>query len=104
MAGANAVDVRFRTRRLERCFEHINFAVREWGPDVGSRYVERIRAMRRARAFEYLYGFRALDLHPLRGDRRGQYAIRLTGRMRLIVERGDDVETVIVVEVVDYHD
>ena len=97
------MDVEFRTRRLERCFERVSMAVREWGPEVGPRYVERVRAIQRARDFEHLYGFRALDLHPLRGDRRGQYAIRLTGRMRLIIERGDEPDTVIVVEVVDYH-
>ena len=98
------MNVEFRTRRLERCFEHVDFAVREWGPEVGPRYVERVRALYRARGFEFLYGFRALGLHPLRGDRRGQYALRLTGRMRLVIERGDDADTVIVVEVVDYHD
>ena len=97
------MEVDFRTRRLERCFEDLSLAVREWGPEVGPRYVERIRAINRARGFEFLYGFRAWNLHPLRGDRRGQYALRLTGRMRLIIERGDDPDAVIVVEVVDYH-
>ncbi len=97
------MEVHFRTRRLERCFERLDLAIREWGPEVGDRYVERVRAIQRARGLEYLYGFRALGLHPLRGDRRGQYALRLTGRMRLIIEQGDDPDTVIVVEVVDYH-
>lgn len=44
---------------------------------------------------------RALDLHPLRGNRAGQHALRLTGRMRLIVtfsDRGARIE-----EVADYH-
>ena len=77
--------------------------MREWGPDVGLRYVERVRIIGRARSFDDLYGLRALALHPLRGDRHGQFALRLTGRMRLIVERGDDPGTVTVVEVVDYH-
>ena len=98
------MDVRFRRRRLERCFERLDLATREWGPEVGPRYIERVRALYRARRFDLLFDFRALGLHPLRGDRRGQYALRLTGRMRLIIERGDDTDTVIVVEVVDYHD
>ncbi len=58
------MDVEFRTRRLERCFEHLNLAIREWGPEVGPRYVERVRALYRARGFEFLYGFRVLGLHP----------------------------------------
>jgi plasmid maintenance system killer protein len=49
-----------------------------------------------------LHLIRALDFHPLTGDRDGQYSVRLTGRMRLILERDGD-RSVSVVEVVDYH-
>lgn len=45
----------------------------------------------------------ALDFHVLRGSRAGQYAVRLTGQMRLILEPGEDDGTLIVVEVADYH-
>ena len=44
----------------------------------------------------------ALDFHPLRGDRRGQHALRLTGQMRLIVTVVDE-RTVRVEKVTDYH-
>lgn len=50
---------------------------------------------------EDLRANRALDVHALRGNRAGQHALRLTGRMRLIVtftETGAEIE-----EVVDYH-
>jgi plasmid maintenance system killer protein len=50
-----------------------------------------------------LYEFRALDLHPLSGDRAGFHARRLTGQVRLIV-RVEDQRTVTVWEVTDYHD
>lgn len=49
-----------------------------------------------------LYNVRALDLHPLTGDRRGQLAIRLTGQMRVIITVEDE-RSVIIEEVVDYH-
>ena len=52
---------------------------------------------------EHLYEIRPLNFHPLSGDRRGQYALRLTGRMRLIVTIGDE-RAIIVEEVVDYHE
>ena len=45
----------------------------------------------------------AVDLHPLTGDRDGQYAMRLTGQMRLILTIDGD-RHVTVEEVVDYHD
>ncbi len=52
--------------------------------------------------FADLYGQRALGLHPLSRDRHGQFAMRLTGQMRLIFTV--DEQTLIVEEVVDYHD
>ncbi len=69
---------------------------------IGSRYIERVRLLQAAERVEHLYAFRALDLHPLIGDRRGQHAIRLTGQMRLILTIVDEW-TVIVEEVRDYH-
>ena len=49
-----------------------------------------------------LYALRWLDFHPLRGDRAGHHALRLTGQVRLIVTVHDG-RTVTVEEVVDYH-
>ncbi len=97
------MQVRFRTRRLERRFNNSRQAVRELGPVVGERYVERVEMLKAVERFEHLYDIRMLDLHPLRGDRRSQYAIRLTGAVRLIISRDPVRAGVIVEEVTDYH-
>jgi proteic killer suppression protein len=52
--------------------------------------------------FKQLFGFQALKLHPLKGDRAGQYSITLTGNYRLIIEKLGE-ETVFIVDVEDYH-
>jgi toxin HigB-1 len=57
--------------------------------------------MRYATTIEDAYALRHLDLHPLTGDRRGQFAIRLTGQVRVVMSiQGDEVT---VEEVIDYH-
>ena len=71
---------------------------------MGRRYIERVQLLQEIPSVESLFSIRALGFHPLRGDRRAQFAVRLTGRMRLIIERGPGEESVTVVEVVDYHD
>ena len=43
-----------------------------------------------------------LRFHPLTGDRAGQYAIRLTGRLRLVLSFPNPTSAT-VEEVVDYH-
>ena len=50
-----------------------------------------------------VFDIRALDLHPLRGGRRGQYAMRLTGAVRLVITRDAAGPSVTVEEVTDYH-
>ena len=97
------MEIRFRNRRLQRAFEQSNRAVREWGPLVGERYVNRVRTLRRTQRVEYLYKIRSLHLHPLTGNRRGQHALRLTGQVRMIVTI-DDEQAIIIEEVVDYHE
>ena len=97
------MEIRFRSRRLERAYRTADRAAREWGPEVGRRYVQRIEALRAAERLDDLFAIRALDLHPLRGDRRGQYAIRLTGVLRLIVSVDRDRRLITVEEVTDYH-
>jgi toxin HigB-1 len=64
-------------------------AIRSWGDEAGRRYVQRIGLLLAADRLVGLFELRALDLHPLRGDRAGQCAIRLTGQMRLIISVPD---------------
>ena len=93
----------FRTRRLERAFRDPAFAVRLWGADVGSRYEQRLNVIQAQTDWNRLFLFRALNLHPLRGDRAGQFALRLTGRWRLIVQPGTSTNQVRIMSVEDYH-
>jgi len=67
------VDVQFRTHRLERRYREGREAVRAWGDEAGRRYVQRVDLLLAATSVADLYAARALDFHPLRGDRAGQY-------------------------------
>lgn len=96
------MEVRFRSRLLERCYEHGAEAVRRWGPIVGPRYTHRVNNLRDAATIRDVYAMRQLDLHPLSGERAGQFAIRLTGRVRLVLTIDSD-NAVTVEEVTDYH-
>lgn len=94
--------VSFRTRQLERCYVQESRAIRTWGPDVGRRYIERVNILKQVRDFDELADIPPLRFHPLAGDRAGQYAIRLTGQVRLVFAITGP-NTIMVEEVVDYH-
>jgi proteic killer suppression protein len=79
------MEVVFGSPELVKCYQESDRAIRRWGPDVGRRYVARINALYAAGRFSDLYTIRSLRLHPLKGEREGQYAITLIGRWRLVV-------------------
>lgn len=97
------MEVRFRTRQLQRSYEQHGLAVRAWGKEVARRYVERIGILYRVKHAGELSTFEALRFHELKGWRKGQYALNLTGFMRLIVSFEDDALTVVRVEQVSKH-
>ena len=98
------MEVIFRTNRLRRNYENSSRAARQWGADVGRRYALRINQLYAARDFQAAYNIRSMRLHPLRGSRRGELSIYLTGKWRLIVTKGGSEEQVIVSEVSNHYD
>ena len=84
------MEVVFASRYLERCFLDVSEAIREFGEPVGLRYIQRIKILAAANSLHELSSARSLRIHPLRGDRRGEWAITLQGRWRLVVELVDE--------------
>ncbi len=96
------MDIDFSTHRLASAALSSLEAYRTFGTPVGRKYIQRIAVLRASDKFSDLFEHRALRLHPLKGDRAGQYSISLTGNYRLIVERIAE-DRVRVVDVEDYH-
>ena len=96
------MDVTFRTRELERCYRNSREAIRKWGYDVGARYVQRITVLQAAPTFGSLFAHTALRLHPLVGDRTGDYALTILGRWRLIISHDESIGQIVVKEVSDH--
>ena len=90
------MDVTFRNRRLQRNFEESDRAIRQWGKDVGHKYIIRVAQLHAVPDFQTAGKIRALKLHPLKGDKQGRWSIHLTGRWRLIVAEGSSEEHVVI--------
>jgi len=99
------VKVTFRTRKLEREYRKGAMAIKAYGKQVGRKYVQRINIIKQARNIEELIGLPVLRCHLLKGDRKGQYAARLTGFYRLIFTlHGDALEVANIEEVSKHYD
>ena len=95
--------IKFRNRTLRERYEDANKGTREWGPQVAHRYIQRIEQIEAMPTFHSLFSIRSLRLHPLKGGRQGQYALTLVGRYRLIIERDDAPDAVIVSEISNHY-
>lgn len=98
------MEIIFRTNELQRCYEQSARAIRQWGPDVGRRYVARINQLYAIANLQEAYTIQSFHLHPLRSSGRGELSIRLTGRWRLIVTTDNAEEIVTIEEVSDHYD
>lgn len=97
------MQVEFAARKLERCYRELTIARREWGERVARAYVRRVDTLYAAKDVRDLFALRALDMHPLKGERKGQYSIRLGDRERLIVTFADEELTIVRIEEVSKH-
>ncbi len=96
------MQIEFSTNRLAAASVSLSEASRLFGVPIGRKYIQRLAVLRAMDKFTQLYGHRALRLHPLKGNRAGQYSITLTGNYRLIVEKVKE-DKVRIVDVEDYH-
>jgi proteic killer suppression protein len=96
------VHIEFATSHLAAASISYSEASRLFGVPLGRKYIQRLAVLRASDKFSQLYGHRALRLHPLKGNREGQYALTLTGNYRLIVEKLKE-DLVRILDVEDYH-
>ncbi len=103
-AGAR-VQIRFRNNKLEKCFGSYKLACRTWGEEVAKRYIQRINLIQTTKNITEVCNLPGLKCHPLKGDRQGEYAVKLTGFWRLIFTlQGELLEIAMIEEVSKHYD
>ncbi len=86
------MEIRFKTKKLEK--QHLKYkeAEKAYGLAVAKKYIQRINILKSAKSFDDLYQMQTLRFHPLTGNRKGEYAIKLTGYWRLIITNDGDID------------
>ena len=99
------MEIRFRTRKLQKQYHNHREAEKAYGREVARKYVLRVNTIKAARDINELRSLPVLRCHPLKGDRQGQWAINLTGFYRLIFTlHGDELEMARIEEVSKHYD
>jgi len=97
---------RFHSRKLKRLYTGMEGQER-YSPAVVDGFFEVMGQIESARDRRDLHGMQNLRLEKLKGKRgkRGEYSMRLTGQMRLVLTFEEDEKgpSVCIREIVDYH-
>lgn len=97
------MEVKFKTNKLQKQYENSKDAEKAYGLDVAKRYVNRVNLLKSAKSFDDLYRIPQLKFHPLTGNRKGEFAISLTGFYRLIITNDGDTFDIAKIEEVSKH-
>jgi proteic killer suppression protein len=97
------MEVQFRTRKLQKQYENSREAQKAYGEEVARRYIQRVEIVKQAHDIEELQRLPGLHCHELKGDREGQWAIKLTGQFRLIFTLAGERLAIVLVEEVSKH-
>ena len=96
------MEIEFSSNHLMDASVSISEASRLFGVPIGRKYIQRMAIIRAVEKFSQLYGFQALKLHPIKGNRAGQYSMTLTGNYRPFLEKIRE-DKARIVDVEDYH-
>jgi proteic killer suppression protein len=97
------LEIRFKTKKLEKQYISSNEAIKAYGQQVAKKYINRIDILKSAKSFEDLYSMPTLKFHPLTGNRKGEYALSLTGYYRLIITQDGETFDIAKIEEVSKH-
>ncbi|MDZ4821868.1 MAG: type II toxin-antitoxin system RelE/ParE family toxin [Flavobacteriales bacterium] len=99
--------VRFENKKVRELYElEINQCVFKFkiAEDVVSKYKKRIRQFLAAPDFETIAKINSLNLEKLKGDRKGQWSVRVNKQFRICFTKLNPSEVSIeIVELTDYH-
>lgn len=97
------MEIQFRTKRLQKHYENHKEAEKVYGRPVARRYIGRINIIKQTRDLNELMQLHGLRCHELKGDRKWQYAINLTGFYRLLFTVRDKKLEIACIEEVSKH-
>lgn len=97
------VKILFKSKKLERECREYNITKRKYGQNA-EKIHQRLGELEVLENLQIGLQFEIGGLHPLKGDREGQYVMSLNHPHRLIlIEECAEQSTVRILEIVDYH-
>ena len=102
--GVMGLEITYKTNRLKKVCTDFSVAQREYNLEMAQKIAHRMNQLIAADSIEMLIQFEFGRCHPLKGDRRGQFAMDLVHPYRLVFEEKDSqIQLVRILAIEDYH-
>lgn len=95
--------ISFKTAKLQKEYADHRKAVKSYGESIARKYIQRVNLLKQARDLDEVKTLPGLNCHPLKGDRKGQWAVKLSGFYRLIFTVSGDTFNLARIEEVSKH-
>lgn len=97
------MDITYKTKKLEKICTDAKAAEKTHGRKMTEIIHQRIDEIKAADNVEMMIRFHMGRCHPLKHDRKGQYAVDLVHPYRLVFEKhGDTIQIAHILEIIDY--
>ena len=98
------MDITYRNKKIEKICTDAKTAERAYGQAMACKIHQRIDEINASETVEMMIQFHIGRCHPLKQNRKGQYAVDLVHPYRLVFEKnGDIIQIANILEIVDYH-
>lgn len=99
-----SMQIEYKNAKIEKVCTNTYEAEKKHGREMAAKIRMRIRQIGASVSVEEMVSQGIGRCHPLKGQRKEQYAVDLVHPYRLVFEkRGDEVQIACIMEVVDYH-
>lgn len=98
------MDITYKNNKIKKVCTDAKAAERTYGQEMADKIHQRIDEIGAADTVEMMIQFHIGRCHPLKQNRKGQYAVDLVHPYRLVFEKHDDeIQIANILEIVDYH-
>lgn len=98
------MEITYKTRKIEKVCTIASEAEKKYGSEMAEKIHQRIDEIYAIDTVEEMVQFYIGRCHPLKENRKGQYAMDLVHPYRLVFEKtGDKIQIANIMEIIDYH-
>lgn len=96
--------IEYNSKGIEKVCTNAAVAEKKYGTEMAEKIHMRIDQIKAAESVEQMIQYHIGRCHPLKGNRKDQYAVDLVHPQRLVFEKkGNTIRIANIIEIIDYH-